>query len=800
LAQAAQGRYSHQFQRSRAPSPPRLVGAMWRSQALALAAVVALAGATDTPQDGQNVSEYKKLKADEKLEADAVVDKQKKGAAVGKVAAMLENLRKEVLAEGEAEAQAYNKFACWCKETTADKKEAIKNNGDAKTTIKANIDDLRVKRGAFTEGMVESETELKDVINQLKVNAQEHKEKMEKFNVNHADLGAALEALQGAIAALKASKLNEPAADGAALLQAGVSAKVKGTIRTSLLMADALGLPRAKGASRAAEALLQEQPEVEMEDFKFKSDDVISMLEKLKDDFRTTANDEKKTEVSRTAAYHTGKEEKTSYVTERRRLLDVARKGKADVSAELQSESSKYSQASADYLTDTKYLNELHTMCSNKAIAWDTRSQVRSDEIQALTTALGIIQGAVAGKTTADIIRFSQRSVGIRVAKAVASNRLAMQAIEADTEAMQAAPVLLQQQSQSSLKSIRRLRGVASRPWGGEEGRAAAVDALKASGAKLHSTALSTLATTLSADPFAKVTTLIQELIERLQSQANNEENQKGWCDKETGSAKQKRRYAAEEVAQLNSNLAKGEAERNLLSEEQGRLNEEIGELDDSLEGVKEKRASESLQNNQTVNDATEGQEELAKAIDVLTKFYKPLAEKEIATFAGGNPSEDAPDAMFDNEAYKGSQGAATGIIGMLEVMNSDFVRTIKETEKAEAQAVDDARAFETSTLSNKAQLQASLDDKAVRHGEVEAKISADNASLDTQTELVKNMVAQLMTLKATCVDTGMSYDDRVSRREEEIVALNKAYAIFNDFESYGFGGRIDRQKRRDAA
>lgn len=739
--------------------------------------------------------EYKSRKAMESVEADAIADRQKKGAAVGKVAAMLENLRKEVLAEGEAEAQAYNKFACWCKETADEKKAAIESNQEDKDGSKARIWEFQSSRDILDVeiqnlGKVIIETEVKS-----KNNDRDHKIEMDKFNVNHADLRAALEALQGAIAALKASKQSEPDADGAALLQAGVSAKMRGTIRTALLMADALGLPGAKKVSRSAEALLQEQPEVEMKDFKFKSDEVIKSLETLQDDFRTTANEEKQREVDRTKTYHGEKQLLTNLLETKTHELGTKRKEKADVTADIKSESSKYSQASADLRSDIKYQNELTIMCTGKAKTWDTRMLVRKDEIQALTVALGIIQGAVAGNTTAQMIRFSQRSVGIRVAKAVASDRMAMQAIEAETEAMQAAPVLLQQQSQASLKSIRRLRGVASRPWGGEEGRAAAVDALKESGVKLHSTALSTLATTLSADPFAKVTTLIQELIERLQTQANNEETQKGWCDKETGSAKQNRKYAAEEITQLNAKLAKGEAERDLLSDEKTHLDTEIKALTSSLTTSQGERTLESKQNSQTVTDATNGQEALARAIAALTEFYEGAARSvSTVTFAGGGPSEDAPDATFDNaEVYEGAQGGATGILGMLEVMNSDFLRTIKETEKAEAQAVDDFRAFETSAKSNLEQLGVSRADKVKRHGEVNEQITTDSTSLDGATSQLSNLVNQLMELKATCVDTGMSYDDRVSRREEEIAALNKAYAIFNDFESYGSGGRIAR-------
>merc|ERR1711972_1193091 len=101
-------------------------------------------------------------------------------------------------------------------------------------------------------------------------------------------------------------------------------------------------------------------------------------------------------------------------------------------------------------------------------------------------------------------------------------------------------------------------------------GRQKVVDLLKSQGQRLHSALLTSLASRISgsADPFAKVKTLIQELIERLLQEQGNEANQKGWCDKATSAAEQKRTYAAEDIEQLNAEMARLEAIRNKLAEE----------------------------------------------------------------------------------------------------------------------------------------------------------------------------------------------------------------------------------------
>merc|ERR1719453_882169 len=105
------------------------------------------------------------------------------------------------------------------------------------------------------------------------------------------------------------------------------------------------------------------------------------------------------------------------------------------------------------------------------------------------------------------------------------------------------------------------------------------MDLLRSKGMELHSTALTALATQIGGDPLAKVKKLIQELIERLLTQAANEANQKGWCDKSTADATQKREYASSAVGDLNAKMAKLEALSAKLGEELSEVADEVKQL-----------------------------------------------------------------------------------------------------------------------------------------------------------------------------------------------------------------------------
>merc|ERR1719238_1735707 len=99
----------------------------------------------------------------------------------------------------------------------------------------------------------------------------------------------------------------------------------------------------------------------------------------------------------------------------------------------------------------------------------------------------------------------------------------------------------------------------------------------------------------------AKVKKLIQELIEKLLAEAAQEANEKGWCDKAQGEAKQKRRHAAEAIAELNANMAELEATRDKLNEELELVASEIAELTQKQEEATKLRKEEKAENSVNV-------------------------------------------------------------------------------------------------------------------------------------------------------------------------------------------------------
>jgi len=233
-------------------------------------------------------------------------------------------------------------------------------------------------------------------------------------------------------------------------------------------------------------------------------------------------------------------------------------------------------------------------------------------------------------------------------------------------------------------------------------------------------------------------------------------------------------------IKDYNLNLAKGEANRDQLTEELATLEHEMTALDKALKEAKEVRDQESAENEQAVKDAQEGQAAITEAIGTLRTYYSSAKDNQVPQEMS-LLSKQAPDVDFENEAYTGAQDAAVGVLGMLDVIKSDFVR-------GEEQAKLDEKTSEAEYAKFKATSDASLISKEKQHESKnfdkqaqEAKITDDTENLRQSQTLLDGIINEMLQLHAACVATGETHAERTAAREEEIAALKDALNILEE-------------------
>lgn len=732
--------------------------------------------------------------------AQAHAAKDAKMAAVSKVGSMLEDLRDKVIAEGTKEAKTYNEFACFCATTEKTKRDTVNKGMDDKTGLSADLEEFSKERSALDK-MIQELNEGMAVLSKEMKDAEANRGTMKQvYDANAEDMDQAIYGLENAIEELKASKT--PASDTVALLQKKSDSK---SIRTALQLADALGLLKRKdkvvriflqrGISEEPLSFPDSPATVETQDYKFHSGDIIETLEQLLTNFKKHKADLDADEANNTQAYTVLMQEKTDLTDAKKKELATAQSNKEKKAQEIAKASEELSVVSATLLDDQQYLSDVIAMCRDKKKTWEQRSKVRADELSALTAVLGVINGVVTDHTTAKTMRLVQQGptnvrYGTFVAKAIATNPETMDALEAmaEEEASEASPLGFLQ---------RRQRSSAVQPhdstmlfFAQEKAREAVEKVLKGGSVKLKSAILAGLAHRIQAgaDPFVKIKYLIQAMIEKLLKEESMETDKKAQCDQATMVAKQKRDKSATNVQELNVELAGLEATGDKQKEQLKDLDAAIKDLVDKKQQAKEQREREQADNANTIAEAKAGLDAVDKAADMLEKFYKAISKASIKLSLAQGPADDAPETTFKiGEAYVGAQAESGGIIGMMEVIKSDFKRTISKTGHAEAEAEQEFHKFMTDSDKSHAEKDEASVQLQRMLSETEASEQRAHESMKENMDVLREVITELIELKEECV-TGdhQTYDERVARREDEIADLKTALCILENYEQYG--------------
>merc|ERR1719399_2362281 len=423
----------------------------------------------------------------------------------------------------------------------------------------------------------------------------------------------------------------------------------------------------------------------------------------------------------------------------------------------------------ADLAADTQFLKDLNTECQAKAVDYEKRQVLRAGEITAVSKAIEIMSSPeVAGGTK-----------------------------HLPSSLAQQGPALLQLRSTENEQ-----RSIQNRVAVFLQGRA------HAAGSRV----LSLIAQRMQADPFKKINKMIQDMVDKLMQEAREEAEHKGFCDTEMGTNQQTRDMKSDEVAELTASSDELTANIEKLAGEAADLTANIADIDAAVAKATMERTEEKTKNTQTIADAQVAAEATGRALVVLQEFYEKAAgatafAQEDADAEGdefqtwharaavrqaratakldlAQLGEEVPGApeTFD-KPYTGMGGSNTGVVGMLEVIQSDFARLESETTSSEAEAASAYKKFMTESSNNKAVKDTNLKHKQSQRAEKEQKLNSAKKDLGTTQEELDAAMAYYEKLKPSCVDQGISYEDRVARRKEEIEALKEALSILNDKE-----------------
>jgi chromosome segregation ATPase len=166
---------------------------------------------------------------------------------------------------------------------------------------------------------------------------------------------------------------------------------------------------------------------------------------------------------------------------------------------------------------------------------------------------------------------------------------------------------------------------------------------------------------------FGKVTTLINDLLERLQQEADAEATHKAYCDKEMSETSQKKDEKDALLQKLTVKIDTMTSQVTQLAEETAATQKELADIAKSQAMMDSIRLEEKANHAESKTTMEEGISGVQRALKVLREYYAK-----------------------DDKQHSASEGTGSSIIGILEVAESDFSKGLSEmlaTEEA-AQSV----------------------------------------------------------------------------------------------------------------
>jgi len=463
--------------------------------------------------------------------------------------------------------------------------------------------------------------------------------------------------------------------------------------------------------------------------YEFQSGGVIEMLEKLHDKFGDERTNLEKEEMNSKHAYKMLMQDLASQIATANEAITAKKEQRATAQQNAAEAKSDLADTTATRDDDQTYLDDLVANCKVKSSDFEARQKLRAEEIEAIEKAIEIMSADnVSGHADKYLPKDPTSFLQVKIA------------LDSPNSPNQAkAAAFLSEQAE-----------------------------------KVHSHVLSAIAVRAAADPFVKVRKMIQDLVTRLQQEANEEAEHKGWCDKELAVNEQTRKEKTSGVERLHAEKDQIDSTIAKLTEEIKKLTAQVTELDKAMTENTKIRIEEKAVNKETVKDAKAAQVAVAKALSVLKEFYTKAGKATQLIQAG----PEAPE-IFD-APYKGMQSENGGVVGMLEVIQSDFARLETETKSSEAESAQAYDQFMQDSKVDKAQKNKDIEHKTNKKQTKNQDLTLCKEDLASTQKELNASLDYFDKLKPTCINTGLSFKERVQRREDEVKSLQEALKILN--------------------
>jgi len=521
---------------------------------------------------------------------------------IRRIVTLLQDMQKEIEAEGEKEEKAFDKFMCYCDGNTDGMKASAEEGTQKASELSSKLEALKAEKAQLDQELSEHQSSRETAKQDSKKAANLRAKEKAEFEETSADMSNNIGAMKGAIAALEKGM--------GSFMQMGseMERRVERIVSQSSQVDDF----QRQGVMDLLQGKQTAQSSGEITGM------LKAMLEEMEGDLKSATADE----ASASKAFSDLSAAKNAEIASATSAIESKTKRAGEVAVEIVQTQDDVEDTEADVAETEAFLADLGKQCAAKKAAWGERQAMRAQEVDAISQAIKILNDDDAldlfKKTSPS---FSQTGMGF-LQKSSKSSKV----LRAKGMLVSLAQVSRSHQTQLSL--------IAS--------------ALKSK----------------SVD-FSKITEKIDGMVDVLGKEQADDDSQKDFCDAEFEKSAAEKKDTEDTLASLAASIEEMTATVSTLSSEIETLQAEIKALDKAVAEATEQRKEEhaTFVQAQAENQAATQLVEAAK--NKLNKFYRPnlykaperrelTEEEQILVSSGGVDPRDAEEAA----------AAQTGIAG----------------------------------------------------------------------------------------------------------------------------------------
>lgn len=647
---------------------------------------------------------------------------------------MLTALEAKVIKEGEESHKLFAEFSEWCEDKSKNLAYDIKTAEAETASLKATLEKEAATTAALqtkVEGLAaELTTDEADLKAAMEIRVKEQSD----FAAEEAELSDVVGTLERAIAILEKEMAK---GTGGSMLQLAGEGGVVGALR-AMVQASLISTTDEKklaalvqGSQQARQSEDDEElgaPEADV--YQGHSGGIIDVLDDLLDKAKSQLDSLRKEEISSKNNFEVLKQSLTDEIKFGNNDLSDAKKGIAQSGQAKATAEGDLAVTSKDLAEDRAVKGDLKANCLLKAQDFEAETKSRGEELKAIGDAKKVIAESTSG---ADKISYGGAASFFQV-----DNERQLSGVLAGARLQTSADL-------SHYEAVRFVRTMSE---------------------KQNSTALAQLAMRMASvirignanneDPFAKVKGLISEMIERLESEAGADADHKAYCDKELAESEEKQADKTAEIEKLSTKIDGATARSEELKTQVASLQAALAQLFKEQAEMDKLRAEEKALYKTSKADMTQGLEGVKLALKILNDYY----------------------AKDGGAAHAAAEGAGASVIGLLEVVESDFSKDLANIEATENQAQS---MYDTTSKENSVEKATKEQDVKYKTKEYKgldkalSELTSDRKGVQTELDAVE---AYLKQMHNQCDERTEPYAESKRRREEEIAGLKQALEI----------------------